>query len=72
MATLLYIYKLILKLEAIKREYLNLLATKKEYLKLMKNMQVPEVSLSLSLSVIHNLLKTRLLYQNIVRVMNRM
>ncbi|XP_030972758.1 uncharacterized protein LOC115992672 isoform X1 [Quercus lobata] len=41
-ATLLYIYKLILKLEAIKREYLNLMATKKEYLKLMKNMQVPE------------------------------
>ena len=76
MATLLYIYKLILKLEAIKREYLNLMATKKEYLKLMKNMQVPEVSLSLSLSlslsVTHNLLKTRLLYQTIVRVMNRM
>ncbi|XP_030972759.1 uncharacterized protein LOC115992672 isoform X2 [Quercus lobata] len=42
-ATLLYIYKLILKLEAIKREYLNLMATKKEYLKLMKNMQDVEV-----------------------------
>nr|XP_023875088.1 uncharacterized protein LOC111987593 isoform X2 [Quercus suber]POE82784.1 hypothetical protein CFP56_19695 [Quercus suber] len=40
---LLYIYKLIRKLEAIKREYLNLMATKREYLKLMKNMQDVEV-----------------------------
>ncbi|KAF3971735.1 hypothetical protein ACB098_05G107700 [Castanea mollissima] len=42
-AALLHIYKLILKLEAIKREYLNLMATKREYLKLMKNMQDVEV-----------------------------
>ncbi|GMY37488.1 hypothetical protein FCV25MIE_32731 [Fagus crenata] len=41
-AALLYIYKLKLKLEAMKREYLNLMATKREYLKLMKHMQVSE------------------------------
>lgn len=54
MDSFLYIYKLILKLEEIKREYSNLMAIKKEYLNLMKHIQVPKVSIisaSLFLSV---------------------
>ncbi|KAJ0082621.1 hypothetical protein Patl1_10469 [Pistacia atlantica] len=42
MDSLLYIYKLKLKLEEIKREYSNLMAIKKEYLNLMKHIQVPK------------------------------
>ncbi|KAJ4703693.1 Transcription factor bHLH35-like protein [Melia azedarach] len=39
---LLYIYKLKLKLEAIRREYSNLMAIKNAYLELMKSFQVPK------------------------------
>ena len=48
MDALLYIYKLKLKLEAIKRELANLVAIKREYLSLMKQLQLPKVT-SLSL-----------------------
>ncbi|KAL9392339.1 hypothetical protein Peur_016259 [Populus x canadensis] len=42
MDALLYIYKLKLKLEAIKRELANLVAIKREYLSLMKQLQLPK------------------------------
>ncbi|KAL5774220.1 hypothetical protein ACOSP7_011777 [Xanthoceras sorbifolium] len=42
MDSLIYIYKLKLKLEAIKREYSNLMAIKRQYLYLMEHVQVPE------------------------------
>ncbi|KAG6777181.1 hypothetical protein POTOM_016997 [Populus tomentosa] len=42
MEALLYIYKLKLKLEAIKRELANLVAIKREYLSLMKQLQLPK------------------------------
>lgn len=52
MDALLYIYKLKLKLEAIKRELANLVAIKREYyLSLMKQLQLPKVS-SLSLPLV--------------------
>ncbi|KAK1557053.1 hypothetical protein Q3G72_017005 [Acer saccharum] len=40
--SLLYIYKLKLKLEAIKREYSNLMEIKRQYIYLMEHIQVPE------------------------------
>ncbi|KAK3206818.1 hypothetical protein Dsin_020864 [Dipteronia sinensis] len=42
MDSLLYIYKLKLKLEAIKREYSNLMEIKRQYIYLMEHIQVPE------------------------------
>jgi hypothetical protein len=52
MDALLYIYKLKLKLEAIKRELANLVAIKREYyLSLMKQLQLPKVT-SLSLPLV--------------------
>ncbi|KAG6778893.1 hypothetical protein POTOM_015256 [Populus tomentosa] len=42
MEALLYIYKLKLKLEAIKRELANLVAIKREYLSLMKQLPLPK------------------------------
>lgn len=51
MDSLLYIYKLKLKLEAMKREYSNLMAIKRKYLYIMEHIQVSEViSFSLLLS----------------------
>ena len=51
MEALLYIYKLKLKLEAIKRELANLVAIKREYLSLMKQLPLPKVN-SLSLPLV--------------------
>jgi hypothetical protein len=52
MDALLCIYKLKLKLEAIKTELANLIAVKREYLSLMKELQLPKVNSPPSLSVV--------------------
>jgi hypothetical protein len=52
MDALLCIYKLKLKLEAIKTELANLIAVKREYLSLMKELQLPKVNSPPYLSVV--------------------
>jgi len=52
MDALLCIYKLKLKLEAMRTELANLIAVKREYLSLMKELQLPKVNSPPSLSVV--------------------